>query len=226
MSKSAIVCKSLGMNGLNFLKCCFSLLLLQGAAALELAYCQSDEETKRERNGGIHEERIRIWQQWADLSEDALFAAYSAARDPWLRNHIPSILPLRVEDGSIRLSAHFGNRIHPITGETDFHSGIDLAAKAGQPVYATAQGMVAHTGSHPLLGMFIIITHGGMYETWYGHLSKIGVEKGQLVYQADVIGSVGSTGRSTSPHLHYTVKRFGKAVDADKYLFLRYGLID
>ena len=201
-------------------------MLLQYAAGLQVAYSQSSDSTDRVNNELIIEERIKIWKQWADLGEEELFLAYINTTDTWLRNHVPSIMPLRVEDGNIRLTSHFGPRIHPITKESKFHSGIDLAAANGQLVYATAQGLVERTGRDAFLGNFIVLSHAGQFETWYGHLSEIGVEPGQLINRGDIIGRVGSTGRSTSYHLHYTVKRLGKAVDADRYLFLRYGLLN
>jgi len=168
--------------------------------------------------------RWEVWQQWACFSEKELFQAYQQTRDYWLREHVPAILPLRVEEGENRLTSVYGYRKHPISRDWKFHNGIDLSGELGQNVYATAQGIVTQIGFDPGLGNFIVLGHAGQFQTVYGHLSRIGVKPGQLVRREEVIGRVGSSGRSSGYHLHYIVKRLGKTVDPDAYLFLRYGL--
>jgi murein DD-endopeptidase MepM/ murein hydrolase activator NlpD len=172
----------------------------------------------------LWEERMQVWQQWASFSEKELFQAYQQTRDSWLREHVPAILPLRVEEGGNRLTSAYGYRKHPISRDWKFHNGIDLSGELGQNVYATAQGIVTQIGFDPGLGNFIVLDHAGQFQTAYGHLSRIGVKPGQLVRRQEVIGWVGNSGRSTGYHLHYFVKRLGKTVDPDAYLFLRYGL--
>jgi murein DD-endopeptidase MepM/ murein hydrolase activator NlpD len=103
------------------------------------------------------------------------------------------------------LTGTFGGRSDPFTGEPGFHSGIDLATEKGQPVVATADGTVesaAWTGDY---GNLITIRHGFGLSTRYGHLSRYNVMAGQSVKRGDVIGFVGSTGRSTGAHLHYEI---------------------
>ena len=103
------------------------------------------------------------------------------------------------------LTGTFGGRADPFTGEPGFHSGIDLATEKGQPVFATADGTVegaAWTGDY---GNLITIKHGFGLSTRYGHLSRYNVKAGQTVKRGDVIGFVGSTGRSTGAHLHYEI---------------------
>lgn len=129
---------------------------------------------------------------------------------------IPTGLPLLAET---RLTSTFGYRSNPFGGGAyEFHNGVDFAAPEGTPVYATAAGMVSEMGWNPIFGLMVLIDHGNGLHTLYGHLSSTYVEKGQRVQQSALIGAVGSTGRSTGPHLHYTVYRYGVAVDPLPYV--------
>ena len=112
----------------------------------------------------------------------------------------PSIWPV---NGWI--SAGFGRRDDPFTGAPDFHAALDISADSGQPISATAAGTIDHAGPSGPYGKLVIINHGYNITTRYGHLSKIAVHVGQKVSRGDTIGYVGSTGRSTGPHLHYEV---------------------
>ncbi|HSL23614.1 MAG TPA: M23 family metallopeptidase [Vicinamibacterales bacterium] len=103
------------------------------------------------------------------------------------------------------LSSSFGRRRDPFNGIFAFHDGIDIVAGRGEPVLATADGLVASSGYAGDYGNRVVITHAFGLETRYGHLSKSAVQPGQNVRRGDVIGYIGSTGRSTSPHLHYEV---------------------
>jgi murein DD-endopeptidase MepM/ murein hydrolase activator NlpD len=104
-------------------------------------------------------------------------------------------------------SGYTHNRRHPILGIVRPHLGIDYAAPIGTPVSAAADGKIAFAGVKGGFGKYIVLTHGGAYETQYGHLNKILVHSGQYVKQGDVIGTVGSSGLSTGPHLDYRMKR-------------------
>jgi len=119
------------------------------------------------------------------------------------------------------INSGFGYRKDPFNSKPAFHSGVDIDAKLGQPVVATADGIVEHAGWYKSYGEAVIIEHKGDYQTLYGHLSKIRVKEGQKVKAGDTIGYVGSTGRFTEPHLHYEVIKDGKDVDPANYLFLR-----
>jgi murein DD-endopeptidase MepM/ murein hydrolase activator NlpD len=101
-------------------------------------------------------------------------------------------------------------RYHPILGGTRFHSGIDLAAPAGTPVVATSSGRVEMAGWSGGYGILVELDHGGSVETRYAHLSAVAVRPGQQVKAGQVIGYVGSTGRSTGPHLHYETRVAGR----------------
>ena len=104
------------------------------------------------------------------------------------------------------LTSAFGTREHPITGEEQEHTGLDLAAAAGTPVTAAAAGRVEFAGERGDYGNLLIITHLDGSQTYYGHLEEISVEEGQLVSAGQQVATVGSTGLSTGPHLHFEVR--------------------
>ena len=132
--------------------------------------------------------------------------------------YLPTISP--VHEGRTWRSSSFGWRNDPFTGRRAFHSGLDFAGRKGLPIYATADGFVSYTGKDKYLGNTITIDHRkkeldeqgqpyarqGGYQTEYGHLQKILVEQGQQVKRGQQIGTMGNTGRSTGPHLHYSVR--------------------
>jgi murein DD-endopeptidase MepM/ murein hydrolase activator NlpD len=103
------------------------------------------------------------------------------------------------------LSSNFGYRISPFTGYRVIHSGVDIAAKYGSPVRAAADGIVVFTGYKPFYGNMVVIDHSNGYLTRYGHCSRSLVKEGDFVKKGDAIAKVGSTGRSTGPHVHYEV---------------------
>jgi murein DD-endopeptidase MepM/ murein hydrolase activator NlpD len=125
----------------------------------------------------------------------------------------PSLAPV-----SGFFSDGFGWRRDPIDGAREFHKGVDIVASTGTPVRASADGLVTAAGRMSGYGEMIQLVHGFGMSTRYGHLSKVMVTPGQRVKRGDVIGLVGSTGRSTGPHLHYEVFRAGVQVDPRKYL--------
>jgi murein DD-endopeptidase MepM/ murein hydrolase activator NlpD len=103
------------------------------------------------------------------------------------------------------LTSSFGNRRDPFTGGRDFHPGLDISANHGDPVLAPAAGTVATADATGNYGNLVVLDHGFGIVTKYGHLARFGVTQGQQVNRGDVLGYVGSTGRSTSPHLHYEI---------------------
>lgn len=126
-----------------------------------------------------------------------------------LRGGIPRGFPLR----SGILTSNFGMRSHPILGTMRGHSGVDLAAPVGSPVFATGPGMVISAGWNGGYGLFVAIDHGGGTQSRYGHLSSLSVANGQMVPAGTVIGYVGATGQATGPHLHYEIRIGGAPVD-------------
>ena len=111
------------------------------------------------------------------------------------------------------LSSSMGNRADPLTGEKDFHPGLDISAEKGDPVYSTADGKVIHAASAGNYGNLVIVEHGYGLETRYGHLSMFKVTPGQKVKRGDLLGLVGSTGRTTGSHLHYEVRANGRILN-------------
>ena len=117
-----------------------------------------------------------------------------------------------------KINSAFSFRTDPITGEVRHHNGVDLKAKYGDPVYAASNGKVTFTGVSGGYGNLIIVAHTGGYNTYYGHLSKIYAKQGQHVHRGSLIGRVGATGRVTGPHLHFEIRKNGRAVDPLLYI--------
>ncbi|MEJ7925876.1 M23 family metallopeptidase [Sphingobium sp. AN641] len=114
---------------------------------------------------------------------------------------------------SATVTSPMGMRVNPILGRRMLHSGADLSARPGMGVYATADGWVAQAGAAGGYGLLVRLRHMNGYETRYAHLSRIHVVPGTYLRKGGMIGEVGSTGRSTGPHLHYEVRRDGRPVD-------------
>jgi murein DD-endopeptidase MepM/ murein hydrolase activator NlpD len=119
------------------------------------------------------------------------------------------------------ITSGYGHRENPFTGESvERHKGLDIRGKYGEIVKSTASGKVVMAGRRGGYGNCVVINHGNGFETYYGHLSKILIKAGQQVKAGDKIGRIGSTGRSTGPHLHYEVHRYGKIINPRSFLTL------
>lgn len=116
------------------------------------------------------------------------------------------------------ISSGFGNRVHPILGYSRFHAGVDFSATYGSTIRAADSGRVIFSGWYGGYGQAVVIDHGSGLSTLYGHASRLFVREGQTVEQGQAIGSVGSTGLSTGPHLHFEVRRNGNPVNPMGYL--------
>jgi len=138
----------------------------------------------------------------------------SATAQPMAAVSVPSGMPLH----DAIMTSDFGMRIHPVLGGRRNHKGIDLAQPTGTPVYATADGIVSRAEPFSSYGNYIQIEHGGQIQTRFGHLSAFAVTAGEQVHKGQLIGYVGTTGRSTGPHLHYEVRVAGEAVDPRPYM--------
>lgn len=132
---------------------------------------------------------------------------------------IPAIQPISNKDLK-QTASGYGTRIDPIYGTTRFHAGMDFSANPGTDVYATGDGTVVKMGWETGYGNTIIIDHGFGYRTWYAHLRDFRTKPGKRVVRGEVIGGVGSTGKSTGPHLHYEVHVKGKVVNPVNYYFM------
>ncbi len=117
-----------------------------------------------------------------------------------------------------RVTSEYGWRIHPIYGTEKYHSGIDFGAPTGQPIKAAYKGEVVISEYSSSAGNYIMINHGNGLATVYMHCSKLNVSVGQIVEKGDIIGLVGSTGNSTGPHLHFSVRLNGEYVDPGPYI--------
>lgn len=132
---------------------------------------------------------------------------------------IPAIQPIANNDLQ-RIASGFGYRIHPIYKTTRMHTGIDFTAPTGTNIYCTGDGIVAEVDYHAReYGRNVTVDHGFGYKTIYAHMSECKVKRGQKVKRGDVLGTVGSTGLSTAPHLHYEVVRNGAKIDPVNFFY-------
>jgi len=160
------------------------------------------------------QEDISWLERQSKVEEQVLDALIEAAKDKagrWAA--MPSIWPVH---GWV--TSGFGPRVSPFTGLLAMHDGLDIGAAPNTSVQAPASGYVVSAGFEAKMGNVIQVDHGYGIETEYGHLAKILVKKGQKVKRGDVIALVGSTGRSTGPHLHYMVKIKGQSVNPRDYI--------
>lgn len=172
-------------------------------------------------DGGL----IKFMTQKVDMLERQLYAQslsfdqlkQTAQEQKGKLDHIPSILPVSLKIAV--LSGGYGMRRDPVTGVSKFHAGLDYSAPVGTPVYATAEGRVTIAERKNMYGNIVEIDHGYDYMTRYMHLSHISVAPGQTVKTGQEIGRVGSTGKSTAPHLHYEVRFRGEAQNPVNYSF-------
>ena len=130
------------------------------------------------------------------------------------KKFLPTLSP--IEDGWF--SSNFGWRLDPFTGEKSFHEGIDFPAEVGTPIEAAASGKVVYAEVHPAYGKMLEIDHGNGLVTRYAHCSSLSVKEGDLVVRGQRVGTVGSTGRSTGPHLHFEVRLNGAPQNPARFL--------
>ena len=169
---------------------------------------------------------VRLLTQRLDLFERQLYAQSlsfdqlkeTASKQKDKLAHIPSVIPININD--FTMSSGYGVRRDPIYGSSKFHTGLDFAAKTGTPVFATADGKVTEAGRQSGYGNCIDISHGYNYLTRYAHLSEILVKPGQEVKRGEMIGKVGSTGKSTGSHLHYEVRFKDEPQNPVNYYFM------
>jgi murein DD-endopeptidase MepM/ murein hydrolase activator NlpD len=159
-------------------------------------------------------ETIGVLRSVLNVLETQISGVRSAVeRQQILASATPSIWPT-----AGWLTSSFGGRVDPFTGGRDYHAGLDISADRGRPVRATADGTITEAGRSGNYGNMVLVSHRFGLSTRYGHLSYMTVMRGQTVRRGDIIGYVGSTGRSTSPHLHYEVLLNGQAVNPLRFL--------
>ncbi len=141
-----------------------------------------------------------------------------AAQLALLFSIVPNGAPLPMEG----VTSAYGWRVHPLLKKREFHPGIDLRAKRGKPVWTTADGVVEFAGYHKRSGYgnLVIIDHGFGFKTYYGHLKKVTVKRGDTVVKGDIIAISGNTGLSTAPHLHYEIRFLTRTVNP--YWFIKW----
>ena len=155
--------------------------------------------------------------------ERQVFRLQTVIRDHDRLNRLVATIPLgRPHDGETELSSGFGPRLDPFLRTWAMHSGIDFRGATGEPARVTASGRVTHASSMGGYGLMVEVDHGNGMSTRYAHLSRIDVSVGDMVRLGQRIGRIGSTGRSTGPHLHYETRINGEAVDPMR--FVRAGL--
>ncbi|MGB8509831.1 MAG: peptidoglycan DD-metalloendopeptidase family protein [Pyrinomonadaceae bacterium] len=180
---------------------------------------QGEEEgTSPHGQGGpavnLNDAEVAAVEARAAHVEETLVKYEAALRE---RARVPSIWPVEGE-----LTDGFGSRRNPFGyASSEFHMGQDIAAGRGTPVVAAADGIVSFAGQQTGYGNIVIIDHGNGLTTRYGHLSKLEAAEGQEIKRGVELGQVGSTGRSTGPHLHYEVRIGDEAVNPDSYLPIR-----
>ncbi|MFT4025790.1 MAG: M23 family metallopeptidase [Novosphingobium sp.] len=183
------------------------------AAPLRAAQAAKSGAAAQGALGSGDEQFRQLFASWQSLDKSPAFAA-AAAPTSTPKVSIPSRAPLE----GYRLTSEFGMRVHPVLGGRRAHKGIDLASPTGTPVYAPADGVVGKAEWFSSYGLYIQVEHGGEMQTRYGHLSRLNVAAGQFVKKGDLIGFVGTTGRSTGPHLHYEVRIAGESVNPLPYM--------
>lgn len=180
------------------------------------------KELQRLKDNGL----VKLLTQRLDLFDRQLYAQsisfdqlrQEAGNQKDKLAHIPSIIPIPLKDYT--MASGYGYRRDPIYGTTKFHEGLDFAAKTGTNVYATGDGVIEAADRRSGYGNCIDIAHGYNYLTRYAHLSEILVKAGQSVKRGDLIGKVGSTGKSTGPHLHYEVRFKEEPQNPVNYYFM------
>jgi murein DD-endopeptidase MepM/ murein hydrolase activator NlpD len=190
------------------------------SASVDIAAPLRAAQAAKQSVSGSEDEQFgklfRSWQKFEDSPSASLVAVSDAgrARQSGSSVSIPSRIPVE----GVHLTSNFGMRTHPVLGGRRAHKGIDLAGPTGTPVHAAADGIISRADWFSSYGLYISIEHGGQIQTRYGHMSRLNVESGQRVKKGDVIGFIGSTGRSTGPHLHYEVRIANEAVNPLPYL--------
>ncbi len=185
------------------------------------------QDTRQSALNNGDEEFRQLFSSWRSLDRPSGYVAPSVSSGlaaPGLsglaaplaagRVAIPSRMPVE----GVRLTSDFGMRTHPVLGGRRGHKGVDLAGPVGTPVIATADGVVSKAEWFSSYGLYVSLEHGAEIQTRYGHMSRLNVYGGQRVRKGDVIGYIGSTGRSTGPHLHYEVRIAGLAVNPVPYM--------
>ena len=158
-------------------------------------------------------------QEQIDLATRVELATLSASQERILHDSIPNGYPTE----STVITSKFGMRKNPVTKVKSIHKGVDLRAKTGDKVFATADGFISEADFSDLSGNRILALHNYGFESRYSHLKEMLVSPGDIVHKGDLIGYSGNTGRSAAPHLHYEIRYLGKSIDPYQFLEWEFG---
>ncbi|MDG2535969.1 M23 family metallopeptidase [Sphingomonas sp. HITSZ_GF] len=194
----------------------------QTAGELRRLGLSPERYVKMPAMGGPYEPIDNDGASGSDASAEAADAQFRALFVTWkkldmLEQTVISVPSMQPVD-KVTFTSHYGVRSDPFRGTAAMHAGVDIPGALGTPIYATADGVVSHAGRQGGYGNLVQINHGRGIETRYGHLSKILVDDNTRVKRGQLIGLMGSTGRSTGSHLHYEVRVDGKAVNPIPFL--------
>lgn len=189
------------------------------SAAADIAAPLRAAQAAKASQGGDEEFR-RLFSSWKSLDKAGIASVSTMASPASSFSYRPLTvsIPSRMPVEGATLTSGFGMRWHPVMGGRRAHKGVDLAEPVGTPVHAPADGVISRADWFSSYGLYISMEHGAGIQTRYGHLSRLNVAAGQMVHKGDIIGYVGSTGRSTGPHLHYEVRIGGVSVNPLPYM--------
>ena len=203
-----VIRKGLGAFAALAITVCATPALANSAATADIAAPLRSAQADRPTALGNRDEQFKaLFSRWQSMDGSIGTVTKSIVS-------IPSLMPV---DG-VHLSSDYGMRTHPVLGGRRQHKGVDLAGAVGTPIHGAADGTVSRADWFSSYGLFVSLEHGGTLQTRYGHMSRLNVAAGQRVHKGDVIGYIGTTGRSTGPHLHYEVRIAGAAVNPVPYL--------
>ena len=168
---------------------------------------------------GMDKEKKDADQEKLDMATRVELASLTASQERILHDSIPSGFPTT----SNVITSEFGNRKHPVTKVKSFHKGVDIRAKSGEEIYATADGFVSGANYSDLSGNRVVIYHNFGFETRYSHLKEMLVTPGDVVHKGDLVGYSGNTGLSSAPHLHYEIRYLGKSINPSEFLDWEFG---
>ena len=212
-----MVCSALAIRQSLTLKAVTTLGIMVAASAMTPAYANSAANAS---------DTFRVKPEDLKANQTALGVSdpeFRALADSWGKINgavtkvevaVPSINPVDV----MKFSSGYGYRSAPTRGASRNHKGLDIPGPVGTPIYATADGMIGRAQWVSGYGKFVEINHGNAVQTRYGHLSAMNVVPGQRIRKGDVLGYMGSTGRSTGTHLHYEVRIAGEAINPTAFL--------
>lgn len=212
-----MVCSALATRQSLVLKAVSALGMMVAVSAATPAYANSAATTSD--NFRVKPEDLKANHTALGVSDPE----FRALADSWgkingavtkIEVAVPSINPVEI----MKFSSGFGYRNAPTRGASRNHKGLDIPGPVGTPIYATADGIIGRAQWVSGYGKFVEIEHGNAVQTRYGHLSAMNVAPGQRIRKGDVLGYMGSTGRSTGSHLHYEVRIAGEAINPTAFL--------